>query len=175
MAVWSCSLWHRSRSWNLCCARQDTSPGWSGPPRVTHAVLPSAWRTFSTGMGRSLTAPPNMRRTCSVWRSTGTRTTRFVRHTFHKLETRHNKQRRGSYLALADWWQRVPAQKSGHVDIFLHPRMRPASIVCVFNPAASYLLWDIRREHVDGHQEDSYHNMGVCLLSSLCHRDCSPL
>lgn len=64
------------------------------------AALPSAWRTFSIEMEQSPTALLSMRQTCSVWRSTGTRTSRFVCHTFHKIETRHKQQWCGCHLQI---------------------------------------------------------------------------
>jgi len=85
MSLMSSSLCSRSESWSLCCVRQVTRPRSCGPPRVTPAALPSASRTCSTEMGRSPTAPPSTHQTCSAWRSTDTRTARFVKHITGRL------------------------------------------------------------------------------------------
>lgn len=72
----------RSGSWSLCCVSPVTPPGWYGHPQVMLVAQPSASTTFSTQLGRSLTAPLNTLQICSAWHSTNIRITRFVWHAY---------------------------------------------------------------------------------------------
>lgn len=133
------------------------------------AVLPSAWRTFSIEMERSPTALLNMHQTCSVWCSTGTRTTRFVCHTFHKIGTRHNSDPDPIYRFVTF----SPPQTSGHSDFYMDWCCWKTSSVnwitlflffCKIWTSGETMWPDIRRI-----------NNITAICCPLCHRVCTPL